>query len=272
VTAKRVNVGAVTLHFIDEGQGPAVLMLHGFPDSSYLWRKQVPALVAAGFRVIAPDLRGFGESDRPSDVDAYALGEVVQDLVGLLDNLGVERASVVGHDWGAATGWAVGIFAPQRLDRLVAISVGHPTSFAAVGLEQLRKSWYIFLFLREGVEEALLANDGRYFRLYWENEDLARSLREISRPGALTAGLNWYRANLTPQSLLVPPPEFPGVPGPVMGIYGSPDPYLTEEQMSGSGRYVDGPWRYERIEGVGHWIPTEAPEHLNRLLLDFLSV
>jgi pimeloyl-ACP methyl ester carboxylesterase len=193
-------------------------------------------------------------------------------MVDLLDTLGVERARVVGHDWGAALAWGLGMFAPERLERLVALSLGHPGSFAAVGLEQLQRSWYVFLYQLEGIaEEVVRANDWRFFRLFWQNEDIERSIQQMTRPGTLTAGLNWYRANVPPLSLLAPPLDLPKVPGPAMGIYSTLDPFLTEEQMRGSGRFVEGTFRYERIEGVGHWIPTEAPDRLNELLRDFLA-
>jgi pimeloyl-ACP methyl ester carboxylesterase len=131
----RIQGDGVELDVLDEGEGPPVLLVHGFPDSSHLWRHQLPALTAAGLRVIAPDMRGFGASDRPADVAAYRLSRTVADLVAILDTLGVDRARVVGHDWGAAVAWLLAAIRPDRVERLVAMSVGHPArrpSFADI--------------------------------------------------------------------------------------------------------------------------------------------
>jgi len=152
----RLQVGGVSLHVVDEGNGPAVLLLHGFPDSSHLWRHQIPALTSAGFRAIVPDLRGFGNSDRPQETEAYALPLILQDLIGILDHLNIERAHVVGHDWGAAAGWVLAALHPERVNRLVALSVGHPVAFTKAGLDQQEKSWYMLLFQFRGIDEELL--------------------------------------------------------------------------------------------------------------------
>ena len=135
----------VTLTVQDEGEGPPVLLIHGFPDSHRLWRHQVPALVAAGKRVIAPDLRGFGESQQPNEVADYALRHSIADMLAVLDALEIERAQVVGHDWGAAVAWGLAAFAPERVERLVVLSVGHPRALAEPTMEQREKSWYMLL-------------------------------------------------------------------------------------------------------------------------------
>jgi pimeloyl-ACP methyl ester carboxylesterase len=144
----------------DNPQGPAVLLLHGWPDSHRLWRHQVPGLTAAGFRTIAPDLRGFGASDRPADVAAYGLAQTIGDVLGVLDHLGLDRVHVVGHDWGAAVAWALAALVPDRVDHLVALSVGHPLAFRDAGLPQREKSWYMLLFQFEGIAERWLSEDG----------------------------------------------------------------------------------------------------------------
>ena len=267
----RIDVNGIGFEVDDRGSGPPVLLLHGWPDSRHLWRHQVEALTAAGFRTIAPDLRGFGESDRPAEVEAYALPALAGDVLGVLDHFGVERAHVVGHDWGAALAWAVAAFAPDRVDHLVALSVGHPASFRDAGFEQREKSWYMLLFQFEGIaEEWLSANDFANFRVWSQHPEPDAVIADLVRPGALTASLNWYRANVAPRTLVEGIIEIPPVGAPTLGIWSSGDIALTEVQMSGSVPFVSGPWRYERLEGVGHWMQLEQPDVVSKLLVDFL--
>lgn len=285
----RVDVGDVTLAVTEAGpqDGPPVLLLHGFPDSRRLWRHQVVALAAAGHRVLAPDLRGFGDSDRPAEVGAYAMDDLVADVSGLLDAKGVRRTAVVGHDWGAVLAWEYAMTEPERVDRLVAVSVGHPSARRGAGLAQQVKGAYVPVFLVPGLAERLLPAAGWFMLRHvgWggtdpgSNPDLARQVEDLSRPGALPAALSWYRANIGPRGLRrTRRPDGNALAGagrdvtcPVMGVWSSGDPALTEAQMTGSAAFVDGPWRYERIEGVGHWVPVEAREELSALLVDFLG-
>jgi pimeloyl-ACP methyl ester carboxylesterase len=263
----------VTLAVLDEGEGVPVLLLHGFPDSSRLWRHQIPALVAAGLRAIAPDLRGFGKSDKPEAVEEYAIARSVADMVAVLDALGIERAHVVGHDWGAGLAWALAAYVPTRVERLVVMSVGHPNTLRRPSVAQREKGWYQLLFQFRGVAEALIQRDDwKLFReMLGDARDRERYIADLSRPGALTAGLNWYRANATPEQELERTRPFPAVAAPTMGIWSSGDNYLTEEGMLGSGEFVDGPWRYERIDGAGHWLQLDRPQRINELLLEFLE-
>jgi len=270
---RRITGDGVTLAVLDEGEGQPVVLLHGFPDSSYLWRRQVPVLVDAGMRVIAPDLRGFGESDRPAAVEDYALTRSVADVVAVLDALEVERAHVVGHDWGAGVAWVLAAVVPERVERLVALSVGHPNTQRERTIEQREKAWYQLLFQFEGVaEDLLMRDDWKLFREFSRGDgDLERHLADLSRPGALTAGLNWYRANARPERELEPRRRLPAVAAPTLGIWSSGDNYLTEDRMLGSADHVTGPWRYERIEKASHWVQLDAPERVNDLLLEFLG-
>jgi pimeloyl-ACP methyl ester carboxylesterase len=271
LSAVRVEINGIGLEVEDRGSGPAVLLLHGWPDSHRLWRHQVETLTAAGYRTVAPDLRGFGETDRPPDVEAYSLLNIAGDVLGLVDHLGIERAHVVGHDWGAALAWAVAAFAPDRVDHLAVLSVGHPRSFRDAGLPQREKSWYMLLFQFEGVAEQWLSGDDfANFRAWSGHPEADQVIPDLSRPGALTASLNWYRANLAPATLIEPPIEIPRVAAPTLGIWSSGDIALTEAQMTGSAAYVDGPWRYVRVEDAGHWLQLEQPDRVSQLLLDFL--
>jgi pimeloyl-ACP methyl ester carboxylesterase len=270
---RRVMGDRVELAVHDEGDGPTVLLVHGFPDSSWLWRHQVPVLTAAGFRVIAPDLRGFGESDRPEAVEAYGLAHSVADLVAVLDALGIERARVVGHDWGAVVAWLLAATAPERVERLVAMSVGHPAGNARRTVEDREKAWYMLLFQFPGVAEELLRRDDWALLREWlrGDGDLDRYVVDLARPGALTAALNWYRANAAPERELRPRRPLPPVRAPALGLWSTGDHYLTEAPMRESAAHVDAPFRYERIEDASHWIPLDAPERVNALLTEFLA-
>jgi pimeloyl-ACP methyl ester carboxylesterase len=267
----RIEVDGIGLEVDVQGDGPPVLLLHGWPDSHDLWRHQIDALTAAGYRTIAPDLRGFGGSDRPSEVEAYALLALIGDVFGIVDQLGVSRSHVVGHDWGAALAWGMAAFAPDRVDHLAVLSVGHPASFGGAGFAQREKSWYMLLFQFEGIaEQWLSADDWANFKACFAHPEADAVTPLLDREGALTASLNWYRANVAPSTLVEPPLEIPPVAAPVMGIWSDGDRFLTEQQMTGSSAFVGGSWRYERLDGPGHWMQLEQPDAVNRLLLDFL--
>lgn len=269
---RRIEGDGVTLSVVDEGAGEPVVLLHGFPDSSYVWREQIPALVAAGRRVVAPDLRGFGESDKPQEVEAYRMTHLVADVVAVLDALEIDRADVVGHDWGAGLAWVVAARVPERVHRLVVMSVGHPNAGRPPSIAQREKSWYMLLFQFEDTAEALLAQGDWKLAREWlrGNGDVDRYLVDLARPGALTAALNWYRANVSPQREVGASRAFPEVRAPTLGLWSSGDDYLLEEQMVGSAEHVTGGWSYARIDGASHWLQLDAPERVNELLAAFL--
>ena len=268
-----INRGDVTLHVRDIGAGTPVVLLHGWPDTGDLWRHQVPALTAAGYRVIAPDLRGSGRSGKPADLAAYAAPIMVGDVLGVLDALDIDRAHLVGHDWGAAIAWMSAALAPTRIASITALSVGHPEAFRSAGLRQREKSWYMLLFQFPGVAERWLAGDGfRNLREWSAHPGIESVVERFADPAALTASLALYRAILTPESLVGPPAPLPPVTVPAMGVWSSGDVALIEEGMTGSARHVTGPWRYERVEDAGHWLQLDAPDKVNALLLDFLGV
>ena len=267
----RVDANGTAIEVEVTGDGPPVVLLHGFPDSGRLWRNQVPALVSAGFTTIVPDQRGYGRSDKPAEVGAYGIPFLVGDVMAVLDSLGIGRARVVGHDWGAAVAWAIGSLVPDRVERLVTLSVGHPTSFRSAGYEQREKSWYMLLFQFEGIAEQWLSNhDWENFRAWAHHPDAEAVIAELGATGSLTPGLNWYRANVPPESFIGEPLRLPPVQAPTMGIWSTGDGALTEIQMTDSAQNVAGPWRYERLDGPGHWLQLDAPDQVNTLLLDFL--
>lgn len=266
---QRLQLEDIRLNVQIAGEGPAVVLLHGFPDSSALWREVIPPLVDAGYRTIAPDMRGFGRSDAPQGVAQYRARTIVGDVVRMMDLLGVERAHLIGHDWGAVIAWLLAGYHPGRFCDLTALSVGHPAAYARAGWEQKRKGWYTVFFQLRGIAERLLgANDFANFRR-WLNDypECDRWIADLSRPGRLTAALNWYRANFF--GVLFG--RQPRCRVPVLGVWSSRDVALAEDQMKDSVKYVDADWRYERVEGVGHWLPLEAPREVSRLILDFIG-
>jgi pimeloyl-ACP methyl ester carboxylesterase len=270
----RMRGDGIELEVHDHGDpaDPPVLLVHGFPDSSHLWRHQVEALTGAGLRAIAPDMRGFGASDRPESVEDYRLTRAVADLVAVLDTLELRTVKLVGHDWGAGVAWVFAALHADRVERLVAMSVGHPAA-QRHAIEDREKAWYTLLFQFEGVAEELLMRDDWKLLREWlrDDGDVERYIADLSRPGALTAGLNWYRASLHPARQLELRPQLPPVRAPTLGLWSTGDHYLNEAPMLHSAEHVTGPWRYERIEGASHWLQLDARERVNRLLLEFLA-
>lgn len=267
----RDGVELVVTHHGGEGDRP-VLMLHGWPDTARLWRNQIPSLVDSGFRVIAPDLRGFGRSAKPGAVESYRISESVADMAAILDDADVESVDLVGHDWGALVAWAFALRHPDRVRSLTALSVGHPSSFDSAGLAQLQASWYRLLFQFDVAEELLSGNDWAFFRrLTGGHPETHEWIANLSRPGGLTSSLAWYRANSHPRRLLAPRRPLPDCQAPTLGVWSDRDFALTERQMAESEKHVAAEWEYHRIEGASHWIPLDAPDQLNSLLVEWLA-
>lgn len=264
-------------HFVrDSGDetAPAAILLHGFPDSSSVWNDVTPLLFAEGFRVIAPDMRGFGETGIPERRTDYEIrtGAAV-DVIAILDHLKIQKAHIVGHDFGAPVAWMLAAQKPERFMTLAALSVGHPRAFLAAGAEQKRRSFYILVHQLRGICEWLYRrNDWALLRRHWSAiRDIDETIRLLSRPGRLTAGLDWYRANIDLKRMFFPPAE--GENGeeivriPTLGVWWSDgEKYLIEAQMILSKDYVEAPWTYERINGASHWLQIDAPERLAALL------
>jgi pimeloyl-ACP methyl ester carboxylesterase len=264
-----LEVNGIRLHTTMTGQGPPVLLLHGFPDTHIVWRKQVSVLAAAGYRVLAPDLRGYGRSDAPGGVHDYTLEKLRGDVLGLLDALKIDKVRLVGHDWGGLIGWQLAALAPQRIERLVALSTGHPSAIARAGIVQHLRMTYVLGFILPGIAEQMLrAGDWFMMRQFTGEPGQADHWkRDLSAPGRLSAALNYYRANVG----LALPKSYPRVRVPVMGIWSDGDPALGEKQMRDSARYVDAEFRFERIHDADHWLQLTAHAQVNRLLLDFLG-
>ena len=266
--ARRMRIGELHLNVAVAGDGPTVLLLHGFPDSLHLWQMVAPRLVAEGYRVISVDQRGFGDSDAPAGRAHYSVELLLEDIEALLRASGTgEPVHVMGHDWGAVITWCLAMARPQLLRSAVAISVGHPREYALAGLEQKRKGLYTIGWQFPGVSERWLrAGDGKRLR-HWlrHHPSPEQCLRDLERPGRLTAGLNWYRANIV-QSVIR---AWPACPVPMLGIWSSEDHCLAEDQMARSARRMAAPWKYQRIEGAGHWLPLERPDEVASLAIDW---
>lgn len=265
-TTQKVHIDGLQFRVQTRGEGPPVLLLHGFPDSLELWREVAPRLTAEGYRTIAVDQRGFGETDAPPGRHHYGTDRLVQDLADLLPALGIDGpVHVVGHDWGSVMAWALATLRPDLVRSAVAISVGHPREYLLAGLEQKRKGLYTIGWQFPGLAERwLLANDCAAMRRWLrDHPDAEGCIRDLARPGRLTAGLNWYRGNLLPGVLR----SWPACRVPVLGLWSSRDHCLAEGQMARSGRRVTAAWRYERIEGAAHWLPLEQPQRVAELAL-----
>jgi pimeloyl-ACP methyl ester carboxylesterase len=253
--------------------GELVLLLHGFPQTSFSWRNQLDALGAAGYRAVAPDQRGYSPGARPADVGEYRVERLVGDVLGFAEALGVERFHLVGHDWGGAVAWQVAGRHPERLRTLTSLSTPHPAAFrrSIQDGEQRDKSSYMLFFRSPEAEPFFLDNDAAGLRALYTSSGLADDaveeyVRILTQPGAMTAALNWYRA--------ADPGLVEGL-GPIttttMYVWSTYDPALGRDAADGTAAHVEGPYRFEVLEGVGHWIAEETPDALNTLLVDHLG-
>jgi len=241
-----------------------VLLLHGFPEGSRCWLDVLAALGQQGVRAVAPDQRGYAAGARPSEVEAYALPELVADAVGFLDALGWESAHVVGHDWGAVVAWTLAARHPERVRTLTAVSVPHPQAFGAAlrgDPVQQRLSGYIGLFRAEGgkAEQVLLADDAAALRAFFTGSHLGVAevdafVRPLTEPGALTAALNWYRAMRVEDYL-----DVPAVSVPTTYVWGSEDLGVGRAAAEGCSAWVSGDFAFRPLDGVSHWVPEQVP-------------
>lgn len=279
-----VDSDGVRIHVVERGpeDGKPVLFLHGFPEFWWSWRHQMEALARHGYRAVGMDLRGFGESDKPDEVAAYALPRSFGDVGAVIESLG-GRVALVSHDWGGALGWAYTALSPDKVERLVAMNAPHPGAFRdrIHNLAQLQLSWYMFFFQFEGVAEEALSRNGYELLREWfydtavvklPDDEIARYVEVFSAPGALRAGLSWYRANVPPQGLLAEGAfELPPITCPAMLLWGLDDAYLTFDIGRRAGEYCTGPFALHALADTGHWIQQERPDEVNELLLAFLG-
>jgi pimeloyl-ACP methyl ester carboxylesterase len=232
-------------------------------------RSGLPALAEAGFRVIVPDLRGCGRYDKPEPIEAYSFPLLVRDVQAVLGGLGIDRAHVVGDDFGAGLAWVFASLEPGSVDHLAVLSTGHPAALLRT-IPQREKSWYMLFFQVPGLAERWLTEaDWANMRSWAHHPDMEQVIAEKAANNSLTSHINWYRANVPPE-FWVEPPQLPKVQASTMGVWSTGDFSLTEVQMTDSAEHVAASWRYERLDGPGHWLQLEAPEQVNALLLDHL--
>ena len=275
------DLGGVRLHYVEVGKGPLVLLLHGFPQFWYEWRHQIPALAEAGFRVVAPDMRGYNLSDKPPGVRSYRLELLARDVERLILACGERTAALVGHDWGAIVAWIAAMRHPGRVGRLTILNVPHPARFLEGLLspgQMLRSSYVLFFQLPSLPEEVIRAGDFALLRSALRRdpvragaftaEDIERYVGAMKRPGALTATLNYYRALLRnskeTRALLK------RIETPVLVIWGERDRFLNRDLAEPPRLWVPNLLRVERLPDASHWVAEDRPLEVNALLLDFL--
>jgi pimeloyl-ACP methyl ester carboxylesterase len=247
-----------------------VVLLHGFPENRTSWQAVTPLLVDAGFRVLAPDQRGYSPGARPLDRRSYVIGELVEDVVALVRASGADKVHLVGHDWGGGVAWAFAHMHPELLHTVTSLTTPHPRAFskAMVVGTQAFHSWYMAMFQLPGLPEAAItARGGRNFKRGLVNAGLTEEAAEryaapLRDRDAARAAVNWYRG------LPLSKPPTGKVTVPAMYVYATKDRFLGRKAADLTADYVAGPYRYEVLEGRTHWLPEEAPADVARLIVE----
>jgi pimeloyl-ACP methyl ester carboxylesterase len=289
-----IAANGIELSVLDEGAGPPVVLCHGFPELAFSWRHQIPALLDAGYRVLAPDMRGFGRSSAPAEVEAYDVVKLCDDMCGLLDAAGEGSATFVGHDWGANVTWQLALLHPERVRAVAGLSVPFvpraPAAPIPIMRRHLGEDFYIVWFQQPGVADAALARDvrrtlttSRQWTAQWADEDgsaptppswlteeeLAVYVEAFARTG-FSGGLNWYR-NIDRNWELTAGVGARRVEQPALFLTGERDPvrrFMPAEAMRG---WVTDLRAEIVVPGAGHWVQQQEPEAVNAALLDFLG-
>jgi pimeloyl-ACP methyl ester carboxylesterase len=275
---RRVDVGDLTFDVRIDGpeDGRPVLLLHGFPQTALSWAAVTPLLTEAGLRTYAPDQLGYSPGARPAEVEAYSMPALAQVTADLMTALGIPRADVVGHDWGANVAWTLAAWHPDRVRSLTAVSVPHPAAYTVayrVDPEQKERSAYIRLFWQAGkAEEVLLADDARRLRRMLRGdgdtgvpeEAIDEYVAVLSAPGALTAALNWYRAMSSDIRVDT-------VDVPTTYVWSDADVAIGRTAAEACTEFVTGDYRFVHLPGVTHWIPEQAPDELAAAILDRIA-
>lgn len=282
ITERDVMIRGIRLHVSEAGQGPLVLMLHGFPEFSYQWRRQIPALAAAGFHVVAPDQRGYALSEKPPRIRDYRVEEMTADATALIEAFGEKKATIVGHDWGGIVAYYAAMLYPQSVERLVILNAPHPAHLDRVlrrNLRQLGRSGYAFFFLLPRVPEAAMRAGGwAAFRRLFEHdanpggftpEDMERYVEAWSQPGSIRATINWYRAvgfrNPRSTRTLWRPIE-----APTLILWGNRDRHLLPILAEPGPEWVVQS-RTVRFPHASHWLHHEEADRVNEEIIRFIT-
>lgn len=269
---ERYEHGGLVFDVTDAGpaDGELIVLLHGFPENRSSWDAVIPHLTAAGYRVLAPDQRGYSPGARPKGRRAYTLDKLAGDVVALADRAGVEKFHVVGHDWGGGVAWALATMHPDRLRSMTSLATPHPRAMARsmVRSSQALKSWYFLLFQLPKLPEMSFGSQRRRFEAQLAKSGLGRDaidryMTPLAQPGAATAAINWYRA--VP---FAPKATRHKVDVATLYIYGTGDFALGRKAADLTGDEVRGPYRYEVLDGVSHWIPEEVPSRVAELVAE----
>lgn len=278
-THATLSTERITLHYVTQGDGPLMLFLHGFPEFWYSWRHQIPEF-AQTHKVVALDLRGYNDSDKPTNPAAYKMPELIQDVHDVITGLGYERCILVGHDWGGAIAWSFTYAYPERVERLIVLNIPHPARFFE-GLrtpQQLLRSWYMFLFQLPALPELLFQLDD-YRLIDWllrgmainkaafTDADIEAYKNAFAKRGALTASLNYYRNLFDPDTV---PSSWGILDVPTLMIWGEDDLPLGKELSYGTDQYVRD-FQVHYIPHCSHWVQQEQPQLVNQYIRAFLS-
>ena len=277
VTDRTCEVGDVTIHYVEAGSGPLIVLLHGFPEFWYSWRNQIPALAAAGFHVVAIDLRGYNDSSKPHGIDAYRLPELAKDIAGVITQIGEGPCVLAGHDWGGAVAWLTAMLYPELVSRLIILNSPHPVAYLREMRRSPRQKWrarYQLLFHPPWLAEFVMRRF-RYALLRralarlgsFTSEEIERYVEAWMKPGALTGMANYYRAMRQRKGMrgLIRRIDIP-----TLMIWGDLDPFFTKETLRDFGEYVPD-LRIEHISYVGHFVQTDAPGKVNQLMIGFVK-
>ncbi len=271
----------VRLHVVRAGQGKPVVLLHGFPEFWFSWRLQIAALAGAGLHVVAPDMRGYNTSEKPPGVAQYEIGKLVADVVALIDHLGVDKASVVAHDWGGIVAWYLAMWHPERVERLAILNAPHPGAYRRdlFTTDQWRRSWYVAFFQLPWLPEVALragnfASLERVFtgdirtRAAFAHDEVLHYKMAFRHPGALTSAINYYRAAVR-RAARGTPEDLRPIMCPTLVLWGERDRYLSPTLASGLEAYVHD-LRVELFPEAGHWLQLDEPARVTALLTEFL--
>jgi epoxide hydrolase 4 len=280
-----VEANGIRFHYVTAGEGPLVLLLHGFPQFWYAWRHQIPAL-AERFKVVVPDLRGYGDTEKPPRVADYRTGILAADVAALVNAFGCEKAHIVGHDWGGGVAWTTAFEHAAVVDKLAVLNCPHPMLFARAlrsNLRQLGRSWYMFFFQLPVIPELVfrLSPERLVERMFrrmvirpdtFSDEDLRQFKEALEKPRALTSAINYYRATFRNFSAMRELERSPKAIGsPTLLIWAENDVALGKELTYGMEPLFTGPFRIHYVLNCSHWVNEEQPELVNRLLLEFLT-